>query len=132
YIIQILKVSVQKVLYTYNKKSITNNITHRCISNNHNTLYNTHSSISNNHNTLYNTHSTLNNTNSILNNIHSTLNNTNNTMCNKSSQIKPIRYDQIDIILLNHILFNNYTYNTEYNSNNIIYDIRLIDTLDKI
>ncbi|KAI5146431.1 hypothetical protein NEPAR06_2416, partial [Nematocida parisii] len=41
-----------------------------------------------------------------------TLNNTNNTMCNKSSQIKPIRYDQIDIILLNHILFNNYTYNT--------------------
>ncbi|KAI5131299.1 hypothetical protein NEPAR03_2392 [Nematocida parisii] len=109
YIIQILKVSVQKVLYTYNKKSITNNITHRCISNNHNTLYNTHISISN---TLNNTHSSINNTNSILNNIHSTLNNTNNTMCNKSSQIKPIRYDQIDIILLNHILFNNYTYNT--------------------
>ncbi|KAI5156898.1 hypothetical protein NEPAR05_0881, partial [Nematocida parisii] len=103
-IIQILKVSVQKVLYTYNKKSITNNITHRCISNNHNTLYNT----------------------------HSTLNNTNNTKCNKSSQIKPTRYDQIDIILLNHILFNNYTYNTVDNSNNIIYDIRLIDTLDKI
>ncbi|OAG32118.1 hypothetical protein NEIG_01849 [Nematocida sp. ERTm5] len=92
YIIQILKVSIQKVIYTYNTESITNNNTHRCISNNHNTLYNTHNSISN---IQYNTHNSI----------------SNNNMCNKSSQIKPIRYDQIDIILLNHIIFNNYTYN---------------------
>ncbi|KAI5167999.1 hypothetical protein NEIRO03_2344 [Nematocida sp. AWRm78] len=126
YIIQILKVSVQKVLYTYNTESNIRYNTHRCISNNHNTLYNTQSSISNiqynihnsisNNNTLssilYNTHSVNNNVYSTLNNTHSSISNNNNTMCNKSSQIKPIRYDQIDIILLNHIIFNNYTYNT--------------------